>query len=393
LNSRNHRRRTRHRHSQPSGLGRVGAYWRWVLPLLLAALAWYLAFAVLPTYTAAAQRERTLQILDRIARLRAQAHQESDPARARGFLLEARDLLRRPDLAADPDRAAQLRAAVEGDLLTVDRVKVPVRVIPLGQLPDSPGRLVLYGDLLYTLDPAGLRLSRWGFVPDRVRAEAARPQGVAYEGPRPGGPLQPDLTVVPEGPNRGLVLFTGQGLVLFRDGEAKAGSLRVGPEVGTVAAVEGFSENLYVLDPGGRRIWRYLPTWNGFDADPKPALPYLPAGGILGFAVDRVAFALGLGGRLWLAQGNTWVEVDLSAVAPPPAAVRVIRADRQGGRVFLGDPEGGRLIVVDYGGRFLGQVVAPELRGLSDLAVDGTLNRVYIISRGTLYRVDLPEIR
>jgi len=393
LSIRNHRRRTGHRRPQPAGLGRVGAYWRWVLPLLLAALAWYLAFAVLPAYTAAAQRERTLQTLDRIAVLRAQAHQASDPVRARGFLLEALDLLRRPGPAADPDRTAQLRAALEQDLLTVDRVKAPLAVVALGRLPDSANRLVLYGDALYTLDPAGLRLSRWGFVPDRVRAEAARPEGVAYEGPRPGGPLRPDLTMVPEGPNRGLVLFTGQGLVFLRAEETRAGSLRVGPEVGTVAAVEGFSENLYVLDPGSRRIWRYLPTWNGFDADPKPALPYLPAGGIVGFAVDRVAFVLGLGGRLWLAPGNTWVEVDLSAVAPPPTTVRVIRADRQNQRVFLGDPERGRLIVVDYSGRFLGQVVAPELRGLSDLAVDGALNRAYIISQGALYRVDLPEIK
>lgn len=392
MNNRNRRRRTRRRRSQPSDLARVGAYWRWVLPLLLASLAWYLGFAVLPAYTAAAQRERTLQTLDRIALLRSQAHQETDPVRARGFLLEALGLLRRSDLAADPDRAAQLRAAVERDLTAVDRVKTPLAVLSLGRLPDSADRLVLYGDVLYTLDRTGLRLRRWRFVPDRARAEAAQPEAVSYEGARPDGPHRPDMGVVPEGPNRGLVLFTGQGLILVRDGEARPGSIRVGPEVKMVAAVEGFAENLYVLDPGSRLVWRYLPTWNGFDADPKPALPYLPAG-VLGLSLDRVAFALGLEGRLWLAQGNAWVEVDLSTVEPPPTGVRIIRADRQNRRVFLGDPERGRLIVVDYAGKFLGQVVAPELRGLADLAVDGGLNRAYIISQGALYRLDLPETK
>jgi len=392
LNNRNRRRRTRHRRSQPPGLARVGAYWRWVLPLLLAGLAWYLGFAVLPAYTAAAQRERTLQTLDRIALLRSQAHQEADPVRARGFLLEALDLLRRSDLTIDPDRTAQLRTAVERDLMAVDRVKAPLAVVSLGRLPDSADRLVLYGDVLYTLDRTGLRLRRWRFVPDRARAAAAHPEGVVYDGPRPDGPHQPDIGVVPEGPNQGLVLFTGQGLILVRDGQARVGSIRVGPEVRTVAAVEGFAENLYILDPGNRLVWRYLPTWNGFDADPKPALPYLPVG-ILGLSVDRVAFALGLEGRLWLAQGNAWVEVDLSTVNPPPTGLRVIRADQQNQRVLLGDPERGRLIAVDYSGRFLGQVVAPELRGLADLAVDGGLNRVYIISQGALYRLDLPEIK
>jgi uncharacterized protein YmfQ (DUF2313 family) len=393
LNTRNRRRRPSQRRSRPASFGSAATYWRWALPILLAALTWYLAFQTLPAYTAATQRERTLQALDRIAQLRAQAHQESDPARARDLLLQALDLLRVPDVVGDPERTAQLRAAVERDLATVNRVKSPATVVQLGRLPDSADRLVLFGEALYTLDRAGPVVRAWAFVPDRSRAASVRPDRVIYEGRRSAGYPQPDLAVVPEGQNRGLVLFTGEGLFLVRDGQVMAASIRLGPDVGTVAGLEGFSENLYLLDPSGRRVWRYLPTWNGFDADPKPALPYLPAAGVIGFAVDRVAFILGPGGRLWTARGNDWAEVDLSAVAPPATTVRILRADRQNQRVLLGDPEVGRLIILDYSGKFLGQVVAPELRGLTDLAVDGALNRVYIISQGVLYRLDLPELK
>ncbi len=393
MNTRSRPRRGLHRRSRPVSPGPIGLYWRWALPLLLAALAWYVAFEVLPPYTAAAQRERTLQTFDQVAQLRARAHQESDPVRARELLLRALDLLRAPDIAADPERIGQVRAAVERDLAAVNRVKSPAAVVALGRLPDSADRLVLFGETLYTLDRTGLILRAWAFVPDRARAESARPDRVVYEGGRPTGSFRPDVAVVPEGPNRGLVVFTGGGLALVRDGQVRTGNIRLGPDVGTVAGLDGFSENLYVLDPPGRRVWRYLPTWNGFDADPKPALPYLPATGVAGFVVDRAGFALGPDGRLWLARGNDWVEVDLSAVAPPPVGVRLIRADRQGQRLLLGDSQVGRLIVLDYSGRFLGQVLAPELRGLVDLAVDGALNRVYIISEGALYRVDLPEIK
>lgn len=368
-------------------------YWRWALPLLLAALTWYLAFETLPAYTAAAQRERILQTLDRIAQLRGRAHQETDPVRARDFLLQALDLLRMPDLVGDADRAAQLRAAIERDLATVNRIKIPPAVIPLGRLPDSADRLVLFGDNLYTLDRTGPVVRAWAFVPDRNRAESARPDRVVYEGRGPAGPLSPDMALVPEGPNRGLVVFTGEGLLLVRAGEVKTGTIRLRPDVATAVGLEGFSENLYVLDPPGRRVWRYLPTWNGFDADPKPALPYLPATGVIGIAIDRVAFALGPEGQLWMVRGNDWAEVDLAPVAPPATTVRLIRPDRQGQRVMLGDPEVGRLIILDYSGRFLGQVISPELRGIADFVVDGALNRVYIISRGALYRVDLPEIK
>lgn len=360
---------------------------------MLAALAWYVAFEVLPAYTAAAQRERTLQTFDQVAQLRARARQESDPVRARELLFRARELVRVPDIAGDPDQTARVRAAVERDLAAVNRVMSPAAVVLLGRLPDSADRVILFDGTLYTLDRGGLLLRAWTFVPDWSRAASVRPDRVVYEGGRPTGPFRPDVAVVPEGPNRGLVVFTGGGLVLVRDGQVAAGNIRLGPDLGTVAGLEGFSENLYVLDPPGRRVWRYLPTWNGFDADPKPALPYLPATGVSGFVVDRAAFALGPGGRLWLARGNDWVEVDLAAVWPPPAGVQTVRADRLGRRVLLGDPEEGRIIVLDYSGRFLGQVVAAELRGLADLAVDGALNRVYIISRGAIYRVDLPEMK
>src|SRR3989338_8195111 len=77
----------------------------------------------------------------------------------------------------------------------------------------------------------------------------------------------------------------------------------------------------------------------------------------------------------------------------PPLHRSASLASVNGDRVFLGDPELGRIIAVEANGALIGQLQADAFRGLSRIVIDATGNAVYVLHNHTVSVVVPPKPR
>jgi hypothetical protein len=196
---------------------------------------------------------------------------------------------------------------------------------------------------------------------------AKKPVLIAWEGSATGGRL--------------LVLDAERKLFELRPGSLPAPlTLRRSSSWSSAAAIAAYDGNLYVLDPAGNQVHRYLPASSGFDSEPTAALT----------GQNRLTDAetLAVGGDIYVGlkdgvvrRYSTGVEApfQLASIDRPLKTVTDIVASTTSDEVFLADAGNKRIVAASRDGRFLRQYVSNALTDIRALALDPTGSQLYVV--------------
>ncbi|MDA0353876.1 MAG: hypothetical protein O3A10_16970, partial [Chloroflexi bacterium] len=155
--------------------------------------------------------------------------------------------------------------------------------------------------------------------------------------------------------------------------------LRDATELASVADIASYVTNLYILDPAGGEVWRYLPAGDGFDSE---------RAGLLGSIDIPEATHLAVDGDLYVQDGSVLRRFRqgteqgslLVGIDQPPASPAAVVEDLIRGLFFVADRGNGRIVVGDRDGLFIRQYRNPGFADLRGLALSGDGGTLYVLT-------------
>ena len=304
------------------------------------------------------------------------------------------------DIGDTPEVAA-MRGQVQAALDALDRVRwvEPILIWDFGE-GFQPRRLVVHEPFLFVLDEAGgnvyqltLNGTRDG-LQEQGEPVVFLEQGQVVD--RRGVARLVDVVWASAEGGR-----TSDGLLALEEGETLITSdawgvqritLATAPDQGPSVAMAAFDGRLYLLDPTGNQIWRYLPEGKGYPGRPEPYFavsPPRPLDEARDLAIDGNVYVLfddGTVEKFFKGEGTEFAVVGVPEPEPRFVAVAV-DPGQQDGFVTLVDAVGERLVVLQADGRFVEQIRAREdaFRSIQAVALDPLSGRLYVLAGGRLY--------
>jgi hypothetical protein len=350
------------------------------------ALLLYLAISTIPDLLNQDAQQRLADRVEAATLQLAAAQVETDPGRRRA-LYEGTRLAATEAMRIDPlhTEAAELRQQAIAALAAMDAVLPLDPVTTVTTLSRqitgdvSLDSLAVAAGNAYLLDSRGDRIIA---VP---LAAAGAPVTVFQAGETYAGtPAREPLFVTWEGTAQ-----TGRLLIL--DAERKLFELRPGSTPGplplrrpniwaSVGGITAYDGNLYVLDPQGHQVHRYLPSATGFDSEPSTVLSGQER------ITDAVSFAVD--GDIYIVLGNGEVKrfsggvetgfplAGIDRTLQTPNDIVALTASQE---VFIADTGNRRIVVAGRDGVFRRQLVSNSFTDIRALAIDPTGGQLYVI--------------
>lgn len=185
---------------------------------------------------------------------------------------------------------------------------------------------------------------------------------------------------------------TDQGIVRAGGNDKKPALVIPKPDQWKVpTAITTFDGNVYVLDTGAGRIWKYIPSGNSFsdtreylNPDAFPDLSHATS-----IAVDgSVWIGTTSGNILKFTQGREET-FQATGIDPPfSAAVRVITDDTMN-NLYVLDIQGKRIVVLAKDGTYIAQYAWDESKGIADFAVSEKARSILLVSEGKIFAIPL----
>jgi hypothetical protein len=155
--------------------------------------------------------------------------------------------------------------------------------------------------------------------------------------------------------------------------------LRGGEDLRSVTAIATYGGSLYVLDPEGGEIWRYLTAGDGYDSERD---------GLLGAIELPEATHLVVDGDIYVQDGSTIRRFRQGTEQPsllvgidqPPEAPAALVEDVIRGLLFVADRGNGRVIVGDREGLFVRQYRHSGFADIRGLALSGDGETLYVLT-------------
>jgi sugar lactone lactonase YvrE len=187
-----------------------------------------------------------------------------------------------------------------------------------------------------------------------------------------------------------LLIDSGRSLFTIKTGKAPVAiTMRGATELKSVAAIASYSNNLYVLDPQGGEIWRYLQAGDGFDSERTGLLGNIDLGDAHGLAIDGDFYVLGGSSvrHFRSAGGASARELQplLQGIDRPIASGTGIVADPQRQLFYIGDRGGRRLVVSDRDGTYRRQYRASQFIDVRGVALSADGSAVYVLTGDGLF--------
>jgi hypothetical protein len=309
-------------------------------------------------------------------------------------------------LALDPANqpAIETRTQVQTQ---IDRIDNTVRVSPalLYDFNKTGRRRLALSDIyLFVLDQTAGSVDRLTLTSDGGSIEGTGPAQVLASGTTVVDRLVSDLidmAWVDAGGARqksALIMLERGGLVEYD----LAFGLETIPFANTTPEgaqrLDAFDGNLYVLDVGGRQVWRYAPSDDGgYSGQADPYFASSPAGieNAIDMAIDGSIYLLEASGTVHKYFAREEVAFALTGLPTPitkPVAIAVdpVRAPGESG-VYIADLDGARVLHFTPEGQFVRQIrsTGGEFDAIEDIWVDEGGNRLYTVSGGRVYSAAL----
>lgn len=213
------------------------------------------------------------------------------------------------------------------------------------------------------------------------------------------------MTWMPAGGNRqtsDLVILNTSGLLEYNPSWGVTTSVLARPDnVVAPAAVDSFFGNLYVLDPPANRLWRYLPTADGYSAAPEnyfPADQSIDLTGAVDLAIDGAIYVLFKDGRISKFEGGQAVPFNVTGLDKPFSnPITIFTAPNETVQhLYIADAGNRRVVQLNKDGTFMRQFKPREGEGVSfanlqDIYVDEIGERLYVLDSNNLYLANIPN--
>ncbi|MGC8945940.1 MAG: hypothetical protein ACP5N6_07260 [Anaerolineae bacterium] len=277
----------------------------------------------------------------------------------------------------------------------LDQMDGTIRVTPilLADLGDgvSRSRLVAWEQSVAVLEG-----------PNRVRRVLVGGGSEAFS--LPGSPSLIDITCHQSGPGQPslglLILGVGGRLWAYDSHWSEARSVALFPAPGghDPVAMATYSGRLYLLDPAGGQIWRYMLQNGEFGKEPEPYFsseaPLLR--GARDMALNYNVYVLFEEGGVARYEQGEAAPFALSGIPAPEAHFVALAVDPkvENGPVYLADGAAERIVVLREDGAFCAQLRPPgkEFQGLQALTVSEMGDSLFVLARGKIYRVTIPPL-
>jgi len=343
----------------------------------------------------------------------AQAIAVTDPAAAVGLMDEAEISLQEAEkIKVDQPEIDEMRQQMAA---MADRIGNVQRLYYLPQLRQytDPGtrldRIVVQGVELYVLDTGTDRIfhHRLDDVGETLLPDDEASLVLAARGQEVDNVIVSDLldmVWMPAGGNRqtsDLVMLNTTGLLEFNPNWGITSSALAGGELMSLpVAVSSYFGNFYILDPPANRLLRYLPTADGYSAQPDNYFvddQPVDLSNAVDFAIDGSVYVLFRDGRLSKFQSGQAVEFNITGLDKPfKNPVSIFTApDEQVQYIYVADAGNQRIVQLEKDGRFVRQFKPREgeevtFANLQDIYVDEIGSRLYILDSNNLYIGNIP---
>ena len=358
--------------------------WR-VIALIAAAVIAVVAIGllVLPPLL---EEDRETRLAEAIAvaeqRLDAVAQVTDVGERRRELQLALSEVERARSIDPEDGRVAALESRAEAASAALDAV---IEVSDLTALiefegvltePFRPPALIAGDGVLWLLDDDGGRIFAIDPAGDAAAVEVYR-SGERYEGVAAADPV----AIAWDGVGDRLLLFDAARTLfaITSDGPPRLLAVRDADELRSVEAIASYDGNLYVLDPEGGEVWRYLPAGGGYDSERTRVLGGAEIEGATALVVDGDLFVLEPDGVSHFRPGvdPTLLLIGIDRLPGSPAG---IVEDVERGRFYVADRAGDRIVVSDRGGDFVAQFRHLRFSNLLGLALSADGTELYVLT-------------
>lgn len=201
---------------------------------------------------------------------------------------------------------------------------------------------------------------------------------------------------------RGATLLTMHGDIVYvlveggihrisRDGKISPLIVKKDDQWGTIASFISYGGNLYLLDTGKSRIWKYIATDLGFSETREYLNPdTLPDLGLAtGMAVDGGVWVGTRDSRiLHFVQGHEETFTP-RGVEPSFGKTLVVATSEEDKNLYIADADNKRVVVLDKDGVYLAQYVWSGSLTPTQIVVSEKLKLILFLADGKLYSVEL----
>lgn len=366
-------------------------------------------FITVTTYFQFGGATRAMTLLDEAEAARERAYASQTTEEWRRALTLAEQILA---LDAQNSKAQALRneARLNLDALENAAVLTLNQLAELGISP-APRRLLVARSSIYWLNPVTHEVKGITRLDDGQRA-FSDPTTILQRGQIVENVPVADLIDIawmapgPGYPDGAVLIYSDDGALYIYEPPLGPGSItrqRLSGEHTSraVTMIGTYGDQLYLLDRQQGQLFRYTPINGLYNSPPRP---YFAPG-----AAPPLQTALDLyfDGRLYLLLSDGTVHTYFGGTEDPSftiqhlpdpnlrPAVLFVEPDPDTGRIYLGDRQNERIVVLDKNGTYLHQfrIQEGQLRQLEALAVStGPSRTLYLIAANGLYATTLPEL-
>lgn len=358
--------------------------------VVLGGVAWYL-----PGRQKGEDEARLAGLIETAKRTRQEAVLDPDPSLARVRLGQADALVREAaEMRPKDKRVTALQQEITNDLDRISSVLRPSTVTMLVDLSkeggpqSSPSRIILDGNNLYVFDRGAGRVYKLILEQGAQSIFNTANRTLIRKGDNHGGSSLADLADavwMPDGPLRSaasLLTLDSQGLLLDYRPEKGVQVLPLRGVRGwsSFRAANGYSGNLYVLDPAARQVWRYVPTSSGYDSEARGILEDANIADAVDLSIDGNIYILSSRGAVWKFAGGAVQTFSQEKMDRPLAAPAALFTNPSSDYVYVADRGNSRVVAFTKEGKFAFQVRADALEGVQGIFVDERQGRLYFAS-------------
>lgn len=190
-----------------------------------------------------------------------------------------------------------------------------------------------------------------------------------------------------------IYIFTSEGIHVFnaKDKTVKPYVIKKAADWITIKSMISFGGNIYLLDTGKSRIWKYVATGSAFSDLREFLLPdYFPD---LSKASNMV-----IDGSVWLGttdgsilrftQGRDDPFIT-KGVEPSFGKNLMVFTSENCGNVYVLDPDNRRVVVLEKDGMYTSRYIYPTSFAPTHIAVSEKLRKLFFFSEGKLYTTEL----
>jgi hypothetical protein len=304
-----------------------------------------------------------------------------NPVRSRQLLAEVQQRVN--DLEANKVKDSRL-TAIEAELPEVISTAAGVKktqaveVIDLGLVRTGMKgtKIALKEGMLVILDSEGDRV---------VTVDPIKKSGQVIAGKEGVG----EAKLVATYPGK-IEILSDKGMVQIVDDQTPKVKIAPDKEWGNIADIKMFAGNIYMLDAGAGKIWRYGVTDGGFGSKQSWVSKdqQVKLTGTNNMAIDGSVWVISEGEITKLLRGVK-ENFTITGLDKNWGSGAIIYTDENAENLYILDSLNGRIIVLKKDGTYDKQIVADQLGTATDLVTDEKSGKVYVLSGEKVWEVGL----